>query len=241
MLEKIIVYGNNLEHYKYEKTSPPRKTDDRKLGRTRDISEGERQKKRSSNSRNAKVAFGRLCASNFGGVEIAVFGSFTFEESKSISEGYKCFNLFTRRLRKEFGQDIRYIAVPEFGKKNTQRLHFHALFWGLPLEKVKRERKTRYFAKIWGHGFIDLVITDNNPKVGYYLAKYLSKTYEDSRFYTHKSYVASRNIIRPTVYRDFVGLTLHYQYPIEDMLLAESREYDTMYLGRCVYKKYRQI
>jgi len=241
MYQKLISYGDTIEHYRYDRSPSERQNASRNMAsyRRTDVSNAERMVKRQDNAKRARMAFGRLAVANFRPSERAVFATLTFKENQSIQNGYKLFNLFAKRLRYEVGTDLRYIAVPEFGQRNTQRLHFHALFWNLDLEKVKQERATRHFAKIWRYGFVDLVITDNNPKVGYYLSKYLQKTYLDNRFFNKKSYITSRNLIRPEVSRSFVSMILDYEVGVDNLVLHDHREYDTVWLGKCNFKLYK--
>lgn len=243
MYTKLIISGNMAEYYQYEKQRNEyvrkgvsvlpsvgvygRETDDtQRMGRRRD------------SASRAKVAFGRLCSANFGTDTIAVFVTLSFSKEQTIESGYKLFALFTKRLRTRYGSDIRYLAVPEFGNRNTKRLHFHALFFGLPVESLKRERETRDFAKVWGYGFVDVVVTNNDSKIGFYLAKYLSKAYKDPRLLNHCSYVASRNIRRPVVHVDYSSLYFSYLIQGVDNSLVRSVVYDTIWLGQCKYEQY---
>jgi hypothetical protein len=237
---KLIVSGNIIEYYQYEK-----RTTERGFIRTglaghkrQELSDNKRLARRQDNDYRAMVAFGRLCSSNFNSSEVAVFCTFTFKTEQTLSNGYRLFNLFTKRLRFRTKLNYRFIAVPEFGTSNTKRLHFHALFWGFDLEQVRREREARYFSKIWKYGFIDMVITDNSEKIGFYLGKYLRKARFDVRLSNHKAYVCSKNIIRPSIYTSFVPLFLEYVYGVDNLVLKYSKQYDTLWLGRCDYKLY---
>jgi len=240
---KLIKSGNIYELYDYERhQSNSRNKENRdvrgRMERVRQSPPSERVGKRQDNAGRAKMAFGRLCASNFSGSEIAVYATFTFREEKSLKDGYYLFHLFTVRMRKKYGTHVRYIAVPEFGTRNTKRLHFHALLWNIPLELIKSERKTRYFAKLWKHGFIDLVETDNNPKLITYLSKYLSKSYKNPNLFSFASYSCSRNVYRPEFISSFVSLYLEHILPVDNLSLQYSKSYDTIWLGRCDYKIY---
>lgn len=244
MYNKLIISGDMIESFKYEKLpfAVQYPNEMSRLRKNRKPTENEQRTRRRDNAVRAKVAFGRLCATNFSSTEVAVFATLTFAQEKSIGDGYSLFAIFTKRLRRYYGSHVRYIAVPEFGTKKTKRLHFHALFWGLPLEQVKRERETRDFANCWQYGFVELVVTDNDPKVGFYLAKYLSKAYQNEKLFRHKSYITSRNIKRPEVIVNFVSLYEQYIYNLEsvDNRLVKSLSYETMHLGRCDYKLYNK-
>ncbi len=237
---KLIVSGNNIEHYVYEKRTTERGfiRSGVDVHRRTDTSDNKRLARRQDNDYRATVAFGRLCSANFGSGETAVFCTFTFKTGETLSSGYRKFNLFIKRLRFWSPANYRFLAVPEFGTKSSKRLHFHALFWGLNLDQVKRERETRYFANIWKYGFIELVITDNSDKIGFYLAKYLRKARFDIRLSNHKAYVCSKNIIRPSIYTSFVPFYLEHVYGVDNLVLKYSKQYDTLWLGRCDYKLY---
>ena len=238
---KLIVSGLQAELYTYEK-SPSTFRQKRHVLRDMGIIRGdvlpERQLgKRQDNQRHVALAFRRIVISNFVGSVPPIFVTFTFRIYQPIRQGYKSFNLFIKRLRYQFGENFRYIAVPEFGKQNTQRLHFHALIWGLPLEIMQREREERTLAKIWDYGFVDVVVTDGNPKVGSYLAKYMSKAYVHPEMFNQKSYVASRNILRPVFYTDFASLMV--DYALDTDAPVKTKSYDTKWLGRCEYRLYQ--
>ena len=239
---KLIISGLQAELYVYEKspsTDKQRRHVLRDMGIVRGDVPSERQLgKRQENQRHVTLAFRRLVLANFIESEAPIFVTFTFRVYQPIREGYKSFNLFIKRLRYQFGENLKYIAVPEFGKQNTQRLHFHALIWNLPLEQMRRERETRTLAKIWEYGFVDVVVTDGNPKIGSYLAKYMSKAYVHPDMNNQKSYVTSRNILRPIIYKSFASLILDYELSA-DMTPVKSNSYDTKWLGRCEYKLFK--
>lgn len=241
--QKLYISGKVVEYYSYERT--PNAIEQRRNARRgvardrRELSPTTTLGRRQDNTKRAKVAFGRLCASNFGTSEIAVLATLTFRTERQIEDGYLCFNLFTKRLRRRYGTSVRYIAVPEFGTKATKRLHFHVLFWGLPIQELEQERTTRNFASVWEYGFVDLVITNNDVRIGFYLSKYLAKAYSDPKMFKMKSYVASRNILRPEIHTSFSSLILSYTDLSTANLLTE-KHYDTIYLGRAVYQLYNK-
>jgi len=247
MFKKLIISGEIIELYEYEHSrSETQNVFKRKNvygslegDRRKITSEAHRLVKRQDNARRASLAFRRLVQANLASDSPPILSTFTFKNEVSISQGFRLFSSFAKRLRLLFGVNISYIAVPEFGTRNTQRLHFHALFWGLPLDKVKQERESRYFAQIWKYGFIDLVVTDNNPKVGYYLSKYLKKAYLDPRFFSHKTYTTSRNIIRPVEHRSFVSMILDFEVGVDNLTLHDHRKYETIWLGECNFNLYK--
>jgi hypothetical protein len=129
---------------------------------------------------------------------------------------------------------VRYIAVPEFGKKGTKRLHLHLLVWNLPEEIIYYERANRTIANMWGGGFVDLFKTDGSFKLAGYLAKYLSKALSDNRLLGQKSYVTSRNVSRPTYSNSELMLSyLSDSWELSTLNPVQCKSYDTMWLGRC--------
>jgi len=247
MYSKIIISGSQIETFKYEKLPyllSNNVVKNSNLGKDR-IRHTEEQavQRREDNANRARINFGRLCASNFTSSEIAVFGTLTFKEEQTVRSGYSLFNIFTTRLRKRYGKNVRYIAVPEFGTTKTKRLHFHILLWGLPLEEIKQERATRNFAKVWKYGYIDLVITNNDIKIGFYLAKYLTKTFLDYRLKGMKAYIGSRNLIKPVEDKNaMLGPYYHGEgYQLSTARVVHEKEYMTQWLGKGRIRIYKQI
>lgn len=69
---------------------------------------------------------------------------------------------FFKRLRKKFGEGIRYFACGEYGSKNG-RPHYHALLFNFDFTDKKlwqvNKNGTKYFvsdalSKLWTAGFI---------------------------------------------------------------------------------------
>lgn len=201
-------------------------------------SEPEKKGKRRDNAQRASMAFGRLVRSNLDGVENPILATFTYKENvRDFSYSARTFNLFIQRLRRRFGSGFRYIAVPEFQKRGA--IHYHALFWGLPVGLVHRERQTRELANTWGQGFVDVLLTDGDKKISYYLAKYMVKALKDERLTGKKAYFASRNVKRPLLVKNVFDVS----FVLRDIGLdgAEpeySKKFSTPWLGECSYRVY---
>jgi len=95
---------------------------------------------------------------------------------------------------------------------------------------------------MWGKGFVDIVQTDGDIAIAWYLGgNYFKDSFADQRLAGFKSYICSRNIDRPVDYRD-VDLSL-FRGPdsVLDLSTAkplQSREYNTQWLGRANYQQY---
>jgi hypothetical protein len=241
---RFIYYGNNVETYEYEKryTGSNRRlrknvkitSIDADLVTSRKDMDSQRRR---DNARRAGMAFRRIVSANLSESDHPLFFTFTYSEFEtSIQRGYRHIKTFVRFTKSKLKREIKYICVPEF--QLSGRLHFHALFWGIPVDYFNNERQTRFFRGAWGQGHVFIKQTDGNEKLASYLSKYMSKTFQDSRLLGQKAYSTSRNILRPysvtcdTSLVDYLvsDYVSPYAFPLQ------TKEYNTYWLGRCVYK-----
>jgi len=236
---KILTYGNILETYEFERQLPKRKGIE--VARSPRIF-NPYSRRRPDNVRRLRKKFIQLVSANLTGEEIPAFLTLTFSQSVEIQTGYKHFHNFTKSLRYFFGKGLRHIAVPEWGGRSTKRLHYHVLIWGLDEETINTERQTRKIAQIWGQGYVDIIKTDGNVKLAYYFGKYMSKALYNERLKSQKAYVASRNVLRPVSLSNSLAFGLIDEiFDVDKSVATIERVYDTMWLGRCVYKRYQII
>lgn len=105
----------------------------------------------------------------------------------------KDFQLFMKRLRKRFGEGIRYYAAGEYGSK-TFRPHYHAIIYNLPLQDLKlykvSPRGDKYYnseelQKVWPFGYV--VVADVTWETCAYTARYVTKklTGKQAYFYDY--------------------------------------------------------
>lgn len=249
---KIIIYGNNLDLYEYEKEII--RLDRRKqygeeydhvadLGTDGENPLPERDGKtalgrRPDNAWRASLAFRRTVACNLGGFAKPLLVTLTYRDNFTDLKGaYKHLSTFIQSLRRQYGKTFKYICVPEFQVRGA--VHFHTLFWRLPSSLFLQERKTRKIAGLWGRGYVFMKETDGDEKISFYLAKYMSKAFIDSRLKNQKSYVASRNIERPIIQSSNSPM-----WPIiEDYGFTEpavvDKTYSTEYLGKGRYRLFK--
>lgn len=237
---KTIQSGNQIEVWNYERELPyiahgPRK---KKQIHT-DLYSFKTVLKRRDNISRQKKNFVRLVQANLAGTDAPIFLTLTMREVVEISEANKSFNRFSTKIRQRLGKEIRYISVPEFQKRGA--VHFHVLIWGLEENLIKTERHTRFIAKLWSEGFIDLKKTDGSIKLAGYLGKYMAKSLSDPRLSMRRAYNASRNVKRPAVFsggiikgyfKEVFGIELSTDTP------CYEKQYTTQWLGRCDYKVY---
>lgn len=242
---KAIICGQKLELFTYEKNiraiggkrgKSQSKIDVSDLGEdtviNRRSSTQEQIQKRRDNTSRAGMAFRRLVSANLGQSDVPLFFTLTYAANQTnIEIGYQDFKAFIGGLRYKFGNEFRYVVVPEFQKRGA--LHFHALFWGLPSNLYSTERSTRLVASIWGRGFVDVVQTDGNEKLVSYLGKYMQKSYNDSRLLGKRAFSCSRNVKRPIIERGWGMMYLEEVYGIGvDNPPCEDREFLTQWLGK---------
>jgi len=258
---KLIQSGTLVETWEFERSPPERRVS--KKPRVRRVFRTER---RADNIVRCRDSFRRLVRANLSPVEPPALLTMTIRDVGPVADAYGQYTVFGRDLRRRFGDGLKWVAVPEFQKRGA--VHFHVLIWGLPPLlpcKISRkfyydktgkkhrkhtcppgrscERATRILGGLWPWGFLDIVETDGSPKLSTYLAKYMSKAMHDQRLLGKRAYSASRNVLRPVLLntplsvataRGVLGLGG------VDNALSKIREYDTLFLGRCIYSSYEQ-
>lgn len=247
---KAIVSGSVVEIFSYEKPlayefeNPPSRNG---CSRDDEVSTEKKEDIRKRSMRRARTWLTRLIHSNVwqwtqpnGEPFPPAFITFTFAENlTNIEEANKIFSLFIKRLNFQLFKNkksiLKYIAVTEFQKRGA--VHFHCLFFNLPVGLVESERRTRRIADIWDHGFIDTKDVDDVGKAIAYLTKYMLKSFEDPRLDGKKRYFGSRKLERPKVIR--------LQHLVEKIIFALPPEkkvyentFESEYQGTTTYSKY---
>lgn len=246
---KMIVAGETLELYEYEKNISPfagkRVRAQKGNGLSSVASDRgtlqptEPKGKRPDSARRASVAFRRLVASNLGRDDRPLLFTLTWAENLTdLRRAYAHFTAFIQALRYKYGRSFRYVAVPEFQKRGA--VHFHALVWGLPSEVLLRERTDRTIANLWSVGFVYIKETDGNERLSSYLSKYMAKAFLDPRLKGLKAYVGSRNLKRPRIESGFSPV--HYvldDWVGVDNLPLKDKTFMSQWLGKGRYRLYK--
>lgn len=246
----LLQYGNVVEIKRFERrpvggrrsaavsvgNGVPRLFDD---GKDNEGSPKPEKIRTEKNARSAVMAFRRLVASNLTGTSNPLLITLTYRENQEdIDVGRRDFRNFALRATRRFGRGTKYIVVAEFQERGA--IHFHALFWGLGESLADTERSTRLVASLWGKGFVDIIKTDGHPKIATYMSGYFKGIFVDPRLKGRKAYIASKNVSRPIYIRDAI-LAPHYMGLASPDLstggIWEEFEYDTQWLGRCLFKK----
>jgi len=246
---KIVVTGDILELYQYEKDRPifksrsePREDDvpDEVVGASGEGSLPKGQLgRRPDHARRASASFRRLVRANLGGGQRPILLTLTYADNfEDLGGAYRHLTAFFKAFRSKDlgGTEFRYVCVPEFQRRGA--VHFHALVWGLSPELCVSERRTRRIARLWGKGFVYLKETDGDSRLSSYLAKYMSKAFMEPRLAGKKAYVSSRNINRPVFILGVSPVWPVLEDYSVDNYPCEQREYLTQWLGRCRYRTY---
>jgi len=242
---KIVQYGNVTEIYSYEKDilhHPKRHISQhakKRQKQRRDDAKAKGIVLRSQRSINrSRNNFFRLCHHNVTIAKTVHFLTLTFAYDLSNQEATRHVQRFMDRAKKLTPETpISYISVPEYTKKG--RIHYHLLVFNLPPNASKTERVKRNYQRIFQRGYIDLRLARYNSKgIAGYMAKYMAKTFQDSRTQTRRGYSCSRNIEKITTYGSN-SLSQYVSMIIPNISLEqiESSSYNVPYMGTCEYKK----
>jgi len=218
------------------------------------------KRRRQDNLHRATKQFNRIVQSNVSEQNPPLLLSATFARCKDLEFATKEWKKFIRKTKAHFGIDVPYIAVTEFQKRGD--IHFHALIFAPLLleygDTIKdtyklpngrtgynyrtrtpgRERTDRTLSLLWGNGFIDCLKTDGGPGLSYYLSKYFAKAFNDNRMRGKKLYTTSKNIERPRTLSGTKAVHLAIEtLEINKNPIVFKDTFDTLWLGKCSYKK----
>lgn len=176
---KYRKYGKTIEITKIEK----QRSGIRRVSDTRKSGLPINPRRPDSISRTKRICLRKLLSA-FESFGAPLLITLTFSGSASdVLFSSKALTRFQRRLSVSFPGSAS-LFVPELSPRG--RIHFHGLLFGVSQEwgdvkkgkhtvSVGRERKERYFQKLWGCGFVDLLQTDGSTRLAYYLSKYIAK------------------------------------------------------------------
>lgn len=188
--------------------------------------------------KRAKTSFIRIAKGTLHRFGTPTFITLTNYEEVSITLAYAYLRTFFRNLQKTFG-DITYISVPEW-QPTSGFIHFHCLVWGDFKGFDKEERNSRVFQRCWARGYVDVLnATDAGEGIAFYMAKYMSKAYTDTRLGNRRAYSSSYNVSRPlSVGSNTLSTQLTQIIPV-DVELTQTYTYGTQFLGDCEFIQYK--
>lgn len=234
---KLIVSGNTIEYYNYEREINKKiQSGIRKAFKRRNTTP---LYSRSDSIRRRYKSFSRLVRANLVGSSEPSLLTLTIAQNVGIKRGYEYLAEFWRQLRQSSVKVERFIAVPEFQKRGS--VHFHIIIWGIN-DYVEKERDSRKLQHLWQRGFVDCLRTDGSEKLAGYLAKYMRKSMYDRRLVGQKAYSASRSCLRSVSLSSSQAFNYSLEafgYDLSTLIPLQDRSFDTRWLGRCRYRLYK--
>lgn len=237
---KRVQCGNSVELYRYERAiikgvrDKNIKCERKKIERT-DEEKFDIRKKNLNATRNRLA---RLIRSNS---DMTTFITLTFATEPTIEESKKIMRLFLERLKRNFGKDLKYLWVVEFGELNG-RLHYHFLT-NIKFEtNYNNGRKNQqhilledhFSKKIWKQGIVDIrnLKKEGINNISGYLSFYITKSMLDFKCVNQQIYNHSRNLDKPVIstYLTTIGI---------EELLIDDEEMELKYQSKysCFGKK----
>jgi len=237
---KTIFNGSYLEQWQYEKAPkyhPVRRK--RRVIERRQEGFVDLKRRRLDNLRRTRKGFLGLVSINSSRGDRSALLTLTMVSIVDVATASKAFNEFSQTLRRLFGNGFRYIGVPEFQKRGA--VHYHVIVWGLPDRVIENERDTRFLQHCWARGFLDCIPTDGSEKIAGYLAKYMQKAMFDERLGYKRAYLASRNVMRPVLFKAAAVVANSRAVLGCDLELIGDRSFGTDWLGMGRYLRYKVI
>lgn len=193
--------------------------------------------KRKANVNRTKLKLKRIIYANVGQYRFREkFITLTFKEYKERDDVVYCFKKFKQRWKDIYKNMFEYIAIIERGTEGTKRLHLHIVAFGL--DYISQSD----LEKIWKYGFVDIrQVSDTEGAIDYVL-KYVEKTLDGNYIMKGKKfYFTSMGLKKPNVmYLDIeevLNLVNHHDIGDE----AYSFDFESDYVGRCIYTKYKRL
>lgn len=131
------------------------------------------------------------------------------------------FQLFMKRLRKRYGDSIRFFHVGEYGEKN-RRPHYHALLFGHTFADKELFTKSggvslyisKELQKLWPYGFS--TIGDVTFESAAYCARYCLKKINGEKQEEHYQYTCPETGEVFTINQEYATMSRGNNYPDDD-------------------------
>lgn len=228
--QKLIISGDYLEVYKFEKSywvGWPRERRYRPH-RPHFRSQADQELIRDDNVRRTRIKIRRLVNCNH---DLDRFMTLTFNTPLlDLNKANPLFRNFVKRLSRLYPQ-FKYLCVPEF-QPNSGRVHYH-LLCNLPyIEKSELE-------SLWSHGFVFIRKVDSVDNMGAYVCKYLGKANFDKRYFRKNKFFYSYNLLRSVIIDKLLSVTNILENLPKTCKLIYNLSFNTEFLGLINYLQYR--
>lgn len=229
--KKIIISGNMIEVYLYEKAVKAGYQERKKGGIEKEIKKEEKEENDFA-LRRARSNIRRLVTTNFN-KKYDKFITLTFKENmQDITKANREFTNFIKRLKRKYcnEKELKYLNIIEFQKRGA--IHYHMLA-NLPYIESKK------LEKLWGNGFIKINAIHDKNSIGAYISKYLTKeTYEKKEMKGKKKYFPSRNLKRPIIILDNDTESILEILKTSKITITYQNSYQSDYNGKITYIQY---
>jgi hypothetical protein len=231
--QKLIISGNCVELYNYSKPIKHNYVNNKKekpkiqtelyLGNEKIF-----YNKRDDVLSRTRSNIRRLINSN---PDFSKFTTLTFKENlTNITQANNHFNKFIKRLKYQYSDNLKYLAVIEFQKRGA--VHYHMLN---NLSYVPAD----VYATTWGNGFVNLKNINKISNVGAYVCKYLTKDSFDGNMKNRKKFFHSRNLNEPQTFIEQKTIDdLIKFYDLSSVKPVYKCQFDNDYIGAVEYKQY---
>lgn len=189
-IKKVVMSGNVIELYEYEKEVIYGYKDSKKKskGRSSVANLENKEVNREKVLGRARRDLRRIINCNV--EKYSKFLTLTFADNvQDLDFANNEFKKFVKRVNYHYGIKLKYSVVIEFQERGA--VHYHALLYNLT-QKLDLDK----LSKIWGNGFIKVNSIKDVDNVGAYVCKYMTKT-DDDRLLGRKMYFNSRGLNKP--------------------------------------------
>lgn len=243
---KTVRSGDVLEVYEYEGVQKNKKGKKKKRKEkdenisVKKTQEQIREIRKKSTTRTSKE-LKRTINANIGkwGHELPKFLTLTFKEDiKDFKTANYEFKKFQQRLSYRIDNKLKYTVVPEFqdGKRKGVVkggrggvIHFHVVLYNMPFIPANE------LSKMWNQGFIKINAIDSVDNLGAYVAGYMSKNLDDSRYDGQKRYFSSKGLHKPEEIKSINPIHLG-EFTEEHKVYETS--FENEYTGVIHYRQY---
>lgn len=233
---KTISLGDIYEFYEYEVPVKAGYQKSYKAYKRENTSEETKDKNRKKVATRIRNNVRRLSNANFN-CHSRFFTATFGDNIVDMNYANKEFKKFIQRIKSRYG-DFKYLVVLQFQKRGA--IHYHMLADFEYIEQSELER-------LWGNGFVwinDLLHANKDSpvdNVGAYIIGYMNKNVLDKRLMGKKAYFTSRNLDRPRIYYENIGITeCMNKYGIDDSNLVYRNKYKSEMNGMVNYFEFNK-
>lgn len=228
---KLIICGNYLEYYQYEK---PIYWGFQNIQKISGSSKNEERTTLSINRARQKLY--KIILSNIDEKQKYknLFLTLTFKKNiTDIKYANYEYKKFIQRFNFYLKTKIKYITVIEF--QNRGAIHYHTLLFNIPYIKDLHLKIT----EIWKHGMTEIKPIKDIKNISAYVSKYIRKGFFDKKLSRNKAYFCSRNCTYPQEIRKKEEIDLIIKQK-KNIIISRS-SYPSNKKGQIIKVVYKQI